>query len=123
MRTAITGLLFVAFLLTGCQTGQVTAAKSLAVIGYTVDSAMKLYADANARGLIKPEQRAKITQLHDQKFAPVYRTAITTAKLDYTKATPEDVSKIAFELIALINNVVNPNQPQLIQLPYILLII
>lgn len=87
---------------TGCTTSQkVTAYQTLASVGIAVDNAMKAYAQGVQKGLVTPDERAKVSILKMQ-YNAAYIVACDAASFNYQTFAPDDLIKVKNSLLALL---------------------
>lgn len=107
----LVAFLALSFLFTACMPARTVAYKTLASVKYTVDAQMTAYGAACRQGLVTAEKQKEIDNLFDNKFQPAFHAAVLAAKMDYKAAAPEDIVKLATELIGAINAILPP-KPQ-----------
>ncbi len=92
----------VALVETGCTTSQKAVAyKTLNVTALTVDAALKAYADALVKEKVDQATQIKVYYAK-ARYEMAFKLAIEAARGDVTKLTPDDVQRIADELLTLI---------------------
>ncbi len=90
---------------TGCGTApteRVATVKTLKAIGETVATAMESAARLRVQGVISEKQWQDIAAIHDNRFLPAYRLAVTAVSADLSSAASPDVLAVAGELINLV---------------------
>jgi hypothetical protein len=98
----VAALAAIVWLFAGCVTSpQGKAYQTLKDTQTLVDGGMKYYAKQCALGKVSLDRQAKIDDAHF-KYRIAFRTAVNLARLDYSKLTPDEVKKLADELLNLI---------------------
>lgn len=85
-----------ALLLCGCQSPspQTTAYKSLATVGFAVDSATQAVADLYKAKRITQAEWISFATTHEQ-YRIAFASAVEAASLDYSKPVPTTVARLA----------------------------
>ncbi len=90
----------------GCTTSQKAVAyKTLNIVATSVDAGMKAFADAVVAGKVPQATQDKVKDLHG-RYGKALQVAIVTARFDTSHVAPEDLQKLASELLGLITEVV-----------------
>lgn len=93
----------------GCATSP-TAYKTFASIGYAVDAAMTVAAEAKADGHLSDDQWLDLSLRHEQ-YRVVYRAGLIAAQMDTKAIASPQVQDLAAELVRVINVFVIPTSP------------
>lgn len=92
----------------GCTVSQKTTAyRSLAAIATTVDAGMKAYADAVVAHKVPEDTQAKVKDIHG-RYSAALQAAILASRFETQGAAPEDVQRLANELLDLVVAAVQP---------------
>lgn len=90
----------------GCSTSQQAVAyKTLNIVATSVDAGMKAFADAVVAGKVPQATQDKVRDLHG-RYGKALQAAIVAARFDTSHVAPEDLQKLASELLGLITEVV-----------------
>lgn len=102
---AVVGL-FTPFVITGCRevpkAPQAVTFVSMKDTWSGVKAAMRVYADAAARGKVSIEKQEQIDSAYE-KFRVSFLAAIKTARFDWSASTPAEQDALAQTVINLIN--------------------
>lgn len=105
------GLLAPISLTTACHTSpnqRVNEVKTLKIVGASVDTTMKLAAKLYVDGKISQAQWATIADIHDHKFQPVFKAAVTAVQANLDSVADPALIQIAADLSALLNSYSQP---------------
>ena len=90
----------------GCTTSQQAAAyKTLNIVATSVDAGMKAFADAVVANKVGAATQEKVRTAHG-RYQKALGAAVVAAHFDTSAPAPEDVKKLASELLALITEAV-----------------
>ena len=93
--------------LTSCHTppsARVNQVETLKSIGLAVDGAMKISAQLLNEQRITSAQWYAIADLHDRRFLPAYRLAVSAVRANLDSVASPDLSNLASELLTLVQS-------------------
>lgn len=90
----------------GTPSAKTVAYRTLKTTGEGVDSSMKGFAAAVVRGMVPADVQVQVSDLHE-KYRVAFSGAVQAARFNYEAATPDNVSALAAQLIALITTYVH----------------
>ena len=94
-----------ALYLSSCATARENTYKTLDIISKTVHISLEAYADARVAGKVDDATHLKVVEMKKQ-YERIMVASITAAQLDLNSASPEELTKIANQLIQVINSII-----------------
>lgn len=98
---------------TSCQSSsqQVIAVQTLKAVGQAAEIAVETSARLYGSRAITAEQARKVNDLYNLKFQPAYRLSVAAVQGNLETLAPEDLAKLASELVSLVRSFQKSSSP------------